>query len=83
RVRKTSDALAKLTDLAPDTACLVTVGDDGKVISETEINSQLIQKHDILKIFPGSKFPVDGVVIDGHGYVNESFSFLRLLQQQL
>nr|XP_043609864.1 copper-transporting ATPase HMA4-like [Erigeron canadensis] len=69
---KTSDALAKLTDLAPDTACLVRMGDDGNVISETEINSQLIEKNDILKIFPGSKFPVDGTVIDGHGYVNES-----------
>ncbi|KAI7733083.1 hypothetical protein M8C21_033488 [Ambrosia artemisiifolia] len=69
---KTSDALAKLTDLAPDTACLLTMGDDGNVISETEISSQLIQKNDILKIFPGSKFPVDGVIIDGHGYVNES-----------
>ncbi|KAL7617321.1 hypothetical protein Lser_V15G02536 [Lactuca serriola] len=69
---KTSDALAKLTDLAPDTACLLTMDDSGNTISETEINSQLIQKNDILKIFPGAKFPVDGVVIDGHGYVNES-----------
>ncbi|KAI3511746.1 hypothetical protein L1887_18903 [Cichorium endivia] len=69
---KTSDALAKLTDLAPDTACLLTMDDSGNTVSETEINSQLIQKNDILKIFPGAKFPVDGVVIDGHGYVNES-----------
>lgn len=69
---KTSDALAKLTDLAPDTAVLLSMGDDGTVISETEINTQLIQRNDILKIFPGSKFPVDGIIIDGHGYVNES-----------
>ncbi|KVI11144.1 hypothetical protein Ccrd_010447 [Cynara cardunculus var. scolymus] len=69
---KTSDALAKLTDLAPDTACLLTMGDDKNVISETEISTQLIQRNDILKIFTGSKFPVDGIVIDGHGYVNES-----------
>ncbi|KAJ0793113.1 putative translocase [Helianthus annuus] len=69
---KTSDALAKLTDLAPDTACLLTMDNNGNVISETEISSQLIQKNDVLKIFPGSKFPVDGVIIDGHGYVNES-----------
>ncbi|XP_024983790.1 copper-transporting ATPase HMA4-like isoform X1 [Cynara cardunculus var. scolymus] len=69
---KTSDALAKLTDLAPDTACLLTMGDDKNVISETEISTQLIQRNDILKIFPGSKFPVDGIVIDGNGYVNES-----------
>ncbi|OMO68529.1 Cation-transporting P-type ATPase [Corchorus capsularis] len=31
---KTSDALAKLTDLAPDTAHLLTLDDDGDVISE-------------------------------------------------
>ncbi|XP_071690331.1 copper-transporting ATPase HMA4-like [Rutidosis leptorrhynchoides] len=69
---KTSDALAKLTGLAPDTACLLKMGDDGSIISETEINSQLIQKNDILKIFPGSKFPVDGIIIDGRGFVDES-----------
>ncbi|KVI00207.1 Cation-transporting P-type ATPase [Cynara cardunculus var. scolymus] len=32
---KTSDALAKLTDLAPDTACLLTMGDDKNVIGGT------------------------------------------------
>ncbi|KAK9079071.1 hypothetical protein SSX86_000741 [Deinandra increscens subsp. villosa] len=69
---KTSDALAKLMDLAPDTACLVTVNNEGTVLSETEINVQLIERNDVLKIFPGSKFPIDGVVVDGQGYVNES-----------
>ncbi|CAH1441594.1 unnamed protein product [Lactuca virosa] len=29
---KTSDALAKLTDLAPDTACLLTMDDSGNTI---------------------------------------------------
>ncbi|KAK4492398.1 hypothetical protein RD792_003203, partial [Penstemon davidsonii] len=69
---KTSDALAKLTDLAPDTACLLTLDADGHVISEIEINSQLIQKNDILKIVPGAKVPVDGLVVDGQSHVNES-----------
>ncbi|KVH90809.1 Cation-transporting P-type ATPase, partial [Cynara cardunculus var. scolymus] len=69
---KTSDALAKLTDLAPDTACLLTMSEEGNTPSETEINTRLIQRHDILKIFPGSKFPVDGIVVEGQGYVNES-----------
>ncbi|KAI3523438.1 hypothetical protein L1887_01565 [Cichorium endivia] len=69
---KTSAALAKLTDLAPDTACLLTINNEGDVYTETEINTRLIERHDILKIFPGSKFPVDGVVVDGQGYVNES-----------
>ncbi|GKA87257.1 copper-transporting ATPase HMA4-like protein [Tanacetum coccineum] len=69
---KTSDALAKLIGLAPDTACLLTMNDEGNVLSETEISTQLIQRNDVLKIFPGSKFPVDGIVVDGQGYVNES-----------
>ncbi|PWA34526.1 P-type ATPase, Heavy metal-associated domain, copper ion-binding, HAD-like domain protein [Artemisia annua] len=69
---KTSDALAKLIELAPDTACLLAVNDEGHVISETEISTSLIQRNDVLKIFPGSKFPVDGIVVDGQGYVNES-----------
>lgn len=69
---KTSDALAKLIDLAPDTACLVTMSNDENIHSEIEINTRLIERNDILKIFPGSKFPVDGVVVDGQGYVNES-----------
>ncbi|KAM0045148.1 putative translocase [Helianthus debilis subsp. tardiflorus] len=69
---KTSDALAKLMDLAPDTACLLTVNNEGTILSETEINTRLIERNDILKIFPGSKFPVDGIVVNGQGYVNES-----------
>ncbi|KAG5577501.1 hypothetical protein H5410_057635 [Solanum commersonii] len=69
---KTSDALAKLTELSPETAYLLTLDGAGNFISETEISSQLIQKNDVLKIVPGAKVPVDGVVINGHSYVNES-----------
>lgn len=69
---KTSDALAKLSELAPETACLVTIDDGGNIISETEISTQLIQRNDLFKIVPGAKVPVDGIVIDGQSYVNES-----------
>ncbi|KAL4335169.1 hypothetical protein GQ457_07G043450 [Hibiscus cannabinus] len=69
---RTSNALAKLTDLAPDSACLLTLDDDGNVVSEVEISTQLIQRNDIIKIIPGEKVPVDGIVIDGQSYVNES-----------
>ncbi|KAF8009186.1 hypothetical protein BT93_J0236 [Corymbia citriodora subsp. variegata] len=69
---KTSDALAKLTDLAPDTACLVKLDKDGSVISEEEISTQLIQRNDVFKIIPGSKVPVDGIVVTGQSHVNES-----------
>ncbi|KAL3518892.1 hypothetical protein ACH5RR_021481 [Cinchona calisaya] len=69
---KTSDALAKLTDLAPDIACLLTMDGDGNVLSDVEISTQLIQRNDILKIVPGAKVPVDGTVVDGQSFVNES-----------
>lgn len=69
---KTSDALAKLTELAPDTAILLTLDADGNIISETEISTQLLQRNDVIKIVPGSKVPVDGVVIMGQSHVNES-----------
>lgn len=69
---KTSDALAKLTDLAPDMAYLLSLDDDGNAISEIEISTQLIQRNDILKIVPGAKVPVDGIVISGQSHVNES-----------
>ncbi|KAJ7947541.1 Copper-transporting ATPase [Quillaja saponaria] len=69
---KTSDALAKLTQLVPDKACLLALGTDGNIISETEIDTQLIQKSDLIKIVPGTKIPVDGIVIKGQSHVNES-----------
>ncbi|XP_057483539.1 copper-transporting ATPase HMA4-like isoform X1 [Actinidia eriantha] len=69
---KTSEALAKLADLAPDIAYLLTLDDDGNVISETEISTQLLQRNDIIKIIPGVKVPVDGTVIKGQSHVNES-----------
>ncbi|XP_064955032.1 copper-transporting ATPase HMA4-like isoform X1 [Musa acuminata AAA Group] len=69
---KTSDALAKLTELAPDTATLLSLDVDGNVISETEISTQLLQRNDVIKIVPGSKVPVDGIVIRGQSHVNES-----------
>ncbi|KAM0855251.1 hypothetical protein ACQ4PT_049950 [Festuca glaucescens] len=69
---KTSDALSKLTELAPETAVLLTLDKDGSIISEMEISTQLLQRNDFIKILPGEKVPVDGVVIKGQSYVNES-----------
>ncbi|KAG9448437.1 hypothetical protein H6P81_008402 [Aristolochia fimbriata] len=69
---KTSDALTKLTDLAPDTAFILEFDVVGSIISEMEISTQLIHRNDILKIIPGTKIPVDGIVIKGQSHVNES-----------
>ncbi|XP_056687744.1 probable copper-transporting ATPase HMA5 isoform X2 [Spinacia oleracea] len=69
---KTSAAIAKLMDLAPETATLLTVDTDGNVINEKDIDGRLIQKNDVLKVIPGAKVACDGFVIWGQTYVNES-----------
>lgn len=69
---KTSDALKKLVELAPATALLLLQDKGGKNIGEREIDALLIQPGDVLKVVPGTKVSVDGVVVWGSSYVNES-----------
>ncbi|XP_074317462.1 putative copper-transporting ATPase HMA5 [Silene latifolia] len=69
---KTSAAIAKLMDLAPETATLLTLDPNGNVLTEKEIDSRLIQKNDVLKVIPGAKVACDGIVTWGQSYVNES-----------
>ncbi|KAG5563188.1 hypothetical protein RHGRI_005819 [Rhododendron griersonianum] len=69
---KTSEAIAKLMDLSPDAAILLTLDSEGNVEREEEIDSRLIQKNDVIKIIPGAKVASDGYVIWGQSHVNES-----------
>ncbi|KAK6158177.1 hypothetical protein DH2020_005491 [Rehmannia glutinosa] len=69
---KTSEAIEKLMDLAPERATLLTLDSEGNVLSEVEIDSRLIQKNDVMKIVPGAKVACDGFVIWGQSHVNES-----------
>ncbi|XP_075508578.1 putative copper-transporting ATPase HMA5 [Primulina tabacum] len=69
---KTSEAIEKLMDLTPETATLLTLGSEGNVLNEEEIDSRLIQKNDVMKIIPGAKVACDGFVIWGQSHVNES-----------
>ncbi|XP_022635902.1 probable copper-transporting ATPase HMA5 [Vigna radiata var. radiata] len=69
---KTSDAIAKLMNLTPDTAILLTLDSEGNVVGEEEIDSRLIQKNDVIKIIPSAKVASDGLVIWGQSHVNES-----------
>lgn len=63
---KTSDAIAKLMDLAPKTA---TVLRDG---AETEIPVDRVAAGDTVVVRPGGSVPVDGVVTEGFSAVDES-----------
>ncbi|XP_024986434.1 probable copper-transporting ATPase HMA5 [Cynara cardunculus var. scolymus] len=69
---KTSEAIAKLMDLTPDTATLLSFDSEGNVINEEEIDSRLIQRNDVIKIIPGAKVASDGFVTWGQSHVNES-----------
>ncbi|XP_043692130.1 probable copper-transporting ATPase HMA5 [Telopea speciosissima] len=69
---KTSEAIAKLMDLAPEAATLLTMDSEGNMIREQEIDSRLILKNDVIKIMPGAKVACDGFVIWGQSHVNES-----------
>ncbi|GAA3656703.1 heavy metal translocating P-type ATPase [Asaccharospora irregularis] len=63
---KTSEAIKKLIGLQPKTATII-LGD-----KEVEIPIEEVQVGDIILVKPGSKIPVDGIVIEGHTSVDES-----------
>jgi len=67
RSRKgTYEVLRALFDLVPPKAIVI------RERKETEINSSEILKDDIVLVKPGSKIPVDGIVIEGESSVDES-----------
>ncbi|XP_062440626.1 copper-transporting ATPase 1 [Rhea pennata] len=69
---KTSEALARLISLQATEATIVTLGPDNILLSEEQVDVELVQRGDIVKVIPGGKFPVDGRVIEGHSMVDES-----------
>jgi Cu+-exporting ATPase len=65
--RRTGSALRALLDLAPKTARRIAA--DG---SESDVPLEEVQAGDTLRVRPGEKIPVDGVVIDGTSHIDES-----------
>lgn len=63
---KTGEAIKALMGLAPKTAIVVK---DGK---EIEIPLEQVVVGDVLRVKPGSKIPVDGVVVSGNSSIDES-----------
>jgi Cu+-exporting ATPase len=62
----TSSALKELLSLAPPFARVVRAGE------ESDIPREDIRVGDLLRVRPGEKVPVDGIVVEGAGAVDES-----------
>ena len=63
---RTSGALRALLDLAPETARRITAS------GEEDVSLDTVVAGDRLRVRPGEKVPVDGVVVEGRGAVDES-----------
>ncbi|MCF1192900.1 cadmium-translocating P-type ATPase [Mangrovimonas sp. AS39] len=63
---KTNAAVKELLKLAPNKAIKVVDGD------EVEVSIDAIEVGDVLKVKPGDKIPVDGVITEGDSSIDES-----------
>jgi P-type Cu+ transporter len=68
---RTSAALRALLDLSPKTARLIVDGAAGEV-TEKDIPLEHVKPGDKLRVRPGEKVPVDGIVLEGRSSVDES-----------
>jgi Cu+-exporting ATPase len=64
--RRTNTAIKSLLSLTPPTARLVTAA------GEEEVALDRVEAGSVLRVLPGDKVPVDGVVVDGASAVDES-----------
>lgn len=65
-LQKTRTAIKGLPDMSPTTATLVTA--DGT----EEVDVDDVDEGDVVLVKTGSQVPVDGVVVEGNGYLNEA-----------
>jgi Cu+-exporting ATPase len=63
---RTGNAIRALLNLAPPTARLIRGGE------ELEVPLETVKVGDRLRVRPGEKIPVDGLVVEGHSAVDES-----------
>ncbi len=68
---RTSAAIRALLDLSPKTARLITDSPGGEV-TEKDIPLEHVQPGNKLRVRPGEKVPVDGVVLEGRSSIDES-----------
>ncbi len=82
---RTSAAVRALLDLSPQTARLLTQVQGGEVleqgsevlnkggeVTEKDIPLEQVKPGDKLRVRPGEKVPVDGIILEGHSAIDES-----------
>jgi Cu+-exporting ATPase len=68
---KTSDAIGKLMQLAPETTILIRTGREG-VEEQVTLAVEELEVGDLFLVRPGDRIPVDGLVMQGRSSVDES-----------
>ena len=63
---KTNSAVKELLKLAPNKAIKIIDGE------EVEVSIEDIKLNDIIKVKPGNKIPVDGIITEGETHIDES-----------
>jgi len=63
---KTSEAIKKLMELTPDTALLISEG------QTREVPIEEVRTGELVLIKPGSRVPLDGIVVEGNTSIDES-----------
>ena len=70
--KRTSDSIRELIGLQPTVATAIEVDENGEIVSQKEVSIGDIVIDDLLLVRPGEKIPVDGDVVGGESYVDES-----------
>ncbi|AMD18493.1 ATPase P [Methanobrevibacter sp. YE315] len=70
--KRTSDSIRELIGLQPTVATAIEIDENGEIISQKEVSISDIVLDDLLLVKPGEKIPVDGDVVGGESYVDES-----------
>lgn len=63
--KRSSAAIRRLLDLKPQQARIIKDGD------EVEVPAESLMVDDIIIVRPGEKIPTDGIVIEGHSWIDE------------
>jgi Cu+-exporting ATPase len=69
--RSTTAAITALVGLQPATARVVRESADGRTV-ETDVPVESVAVGDLLRVRPGEKVPVDGVIVSGQSSLDES-----------